>query len=145
MGLHAATIMAVKRVCTALMIAVNRAENAAGGPDLANAGVKCKTGLALFAALCFAVLAGLHLARPIPTGPDPVLLGFSASDICGYGEAETQCPTCVLVISALPSLYPSLASAFQAEGERIAVRFDEALVSRMVLTPYSARSPPFVV
>lgn len=69
----------------------------------------------LFAAMCFALLVGLHLARPVATAPTELTqLGFTAADICGYGESETsRCPACVIATTALlpgdlPDRHPDL-------------------------------------
>jgi len=113
------------------------------GLDVRDAINQSKSSVALFAALCFAVLASLHLARPISLEPDPVLLGFSVEDICGYSDTESHCPNCVLAVSAALSQPPQLSAPFQAEGVRNAVRFEDAPVLRVALTPYLARSPPF--
>jgi hypothetical protein len=57
-----------------------------------------RTGLALAAALCFALLAGVHAARPVAADPGFAAFGFAASDICGFGDSEQSrsCPNCTL-------------------------------------------------
>lgn len=106
---------------------------------------KSKAIAALFAAACFAMLVGLHLARPIQSGPDLVLTGFSADDICGYGDTETHCPNCVLAASVALPLVQRLPHALQVAGLRITLWFEDVPRSSLVPTPYSARSPPIYV
>lgn len=99
--------------------------------------------LALIAALCFAVLAGLHAARPLQDSPDPALLGFAYGDICGAGtEASPECPSCVLADSA-PVLQDNStgirAASWCAAGYTLP---DTVLPRRPPHRGYLARGPP---
>lgn len=102
------------------------------------------TGLALVAALCFAVLSGLHAARPILPTSDLAVLGFSSEDICGYGaDGESRdCPNCALV----DGVCQSKAVALLLHGPHFApftVRAHEIVQGTGQTTPsYYARAPP---
>ncbi|SLN63672.1 hypothetical protein PSA7680_03369 [Pseudoruegeria aquimaris] len=84
----------------------------------------------LVAAVCFALLAGLHAARPISGGPDFALAGFSPADICGYSEdaSSGSCPNCVLAKAAVEPALPT-------EAKRT------ASVARKALPPAQAPAP----
>ncbi|MEW2914285.1 hypothetical protein [Leisingera sp. JC11] len=102
-----------------------------------------RTGLALAAALCFALLAGIHAARPVAADPGFAAFGFAASDICGFGGGEDSqgCPNCTLAAGAVlpqakapgtPCLFRRTATA--GRGGWIA--------APGVVPTYQARAPP---
>lgn len=104
-----------------------------------------RTGLALAAALCFALLAGLHAARPVAADPGFAVFGFDASDICGIGGGENSqsCPNCTLAAGAvLPQA--------KAPGRPCVFRRTEAAAhggwtaAAASVAAYQARAPPAI-
>ncbi len=103
-----------------------------------------KSTVTLVAALCFAVLSGLHVARPMVPVGDLALLGFSVEDICGYGTegASRDCPNCALAeggcVPAGDLDFLGVAEFVRSVGPRpvLAQDTDQALVA------YQARGPP---
>lgn len=102
-----------------------------------------KTGLALAAALCFALLAGLHAARPVAADPGFAAFGYAASDICGFGDGDEtrSCPNCTLSAGAMlaqaavpnrPCIFHR-AAAGRSGGWQAAAGF---------AAKYQARAPP---
>ncbi|MBY6068777.1 hypothetical protein KUW17_18690 [Leisingera aquaemixtae] len=103
-----------------------------------------RTGLALAAALCFALLAGLHAARPVAADQGFAAFGYAASDICGFGEggAETRsCPNCTLAAGAvLPqSKAPEPLCLFRRTA---AAGRGGWIAAPGVVSTYQARAPP---
>jgi len=102
------------------------------------------TGLALIAALCFAVLSGLHAARPISDNVALSEYGYAADDICGFGEDVEQrdCPNCTLATGVVASGGVELLAWQAASFERVLPIRAKASIFRGIIDPYQARGPP---
>lgn len=102
------------------------------------------TGLALGAALCFAVLSGLHAARPVSVDVVFSAYGYAAGDICGLGDeaARGDCPNCTLSAGAV-----ALASAELGHWQVEATALKKPLWGDVqnrgrTIDRYQARGPP---
>lgn len=100
--------------------------------------------LAFVAALCFAVLSGLHIVRPVTAEVSISSYGFGPDDICGYGEEGTtrDCPNCILAVGVL-NVDPVNLQFWQALVAEYATPIDVGfLFSQGAVAPYWARGPP---
>lgn len=102
------------------------------------------TGMALIAALCFAVLSGLHAARPVTDNVALSVYGYAAGDICGFGEDAEQrdCPNCTLAAGVVVSGGVDLLAWQAVQFERVLPIRAKASISGGTIDPYQARGPP---
>ncbi|WP_157789803.1 hypothetical protein [Celeribacter baekdonensis] len=109
--------------------------------------------ITLIAALAFAVLSGLHGARPVGLAPAPATnaaqfaeLGFSASDICGYGGSgsgsDSRCPNCVISTSAVVPDTQGLCAPSGSPHRSPRIFAQDALAIPQLLRVKTARAPP---
>mgnify|MGYP000243962020 FL=1 len=103
-----------------------------------------KTGLALIAALCFAVLAGLHAARPVSNDVALSVYGYAAGDICGFGEEANQpdCPNCTLATGLVVLGHVEFPVWQTAPVGRLLPINTDIAVCGGAIDPYQARAPP---
>lgn len=102
------------------------------------------TGLALGAALCFAVLSGLHAARPVSAEVVFSAYGYAAGDICGLGDeaAKGDCPNCTLSAGAVALASVELQHwQIVATGLRLP-RLRDVQNGGRAIDLYQARGPP---
>ncbi|MEP2531358.1 hypothetical protein [Shimia sp.] len=104
---------------------------------------------ALIAALCFAILSGLHIARPLtPITVVPSELasfGFTVDDICGYGENggnSSSCPNCTLVENLVLLASSDLLDWTPAVSGLESCPYCTALHHASRPLAYKARAPP---
>ncbi|WIY26384.1 hypothetical protein [Parasedimentitalea psychrophila] len=103
-----------------------------------------KTGLALIAALCFAVLSGLHAARPVSAEVVFSAYGYAAGDICGFGQEAGQpdCPNCTLATGLVVLGHVDfLVWQAVSTGRLLLLRSDIANCGGAI-DPHQARGPP---
>lgn len=109
--------------------------------------------ITLVAALAFAVLSGLHGARPVGLAPTPdpntalfAELGFSANDICGSGGSgsgsDSRCPNCVISTSALVPYTQGLCPPSRSPHRSPRIFAQDALAIPQLLRVKTARAPP---
>ncbi|KIC37656.1 hypothetical protein RA27_21135 [Ruegeria sp. ANG-R] len=101
--------------------------------------------MALLAALGFVVLASLHIARPVSSPSDPVLLGFAPGDICGFGETsadESKCPICTMAESGVTLSEAPALESFSAKCVSLLIPTQAAMVPFGATKAYYARAPP---
>ncbi len=102
------------------------------------------TGLALIAALCFAVLSGLHAARPVSAEVVFSVYGYAAGDICGLGEeaASGDCPNCTLSAGAVALASVELQHWQVVATELVLPFWGDVQNCGRAIDPYQARGPP---
>ncbi|WP_417268131.1 hypothetical protein [Celeribacter baekdonensis] len=109
--------------------------------------------ITMIAALAFAVLSGLHGARPVSLAPAPAAdaalfaeLGFSASDICGYGGtgsgSESRCPNCVISTAAVVPYAQGLCAPSRSNHTSPRVFAQDARAIPQLIRVKTARAPP---
>ncbi|WP_339691273.1 hypothetical protein [Celeribacter baekdonensis] len=109
--------------------------------------------ITMIAALAFAVLSGLHGARPVSLAPAPAAdaalfaeLGFSASDICGYGGtgsgSESRCPNCVISTAAVVPYAQGLFAPSRSNHTSPRVFAQKACAIPQLIRVKTARAPP---
>lgn len=101
-------------------------------------------GLALIAALCFVVLSGLHVARPVADMIPLSVYGYDTSDICGYGGdgPPRDCPNCTLATGAIAAICVDWFSWRVMSFERVLPTKAIASLSGGAIDAYRARAPP---
>lgn len=102
----------------------------------------------MIAALTYAGLASLHSARPISTDTATLeqlsLMGFSSSDICGYGGSGSgeDCPNCIIAAHGLIAQSQHTPALCQICQSALYLSAEQPTLALSVTLQYLSRAPP---
>lgn len=102
-------------------------------------------GLTVVTALAFAVLVGLHGARPVTPPGLQAVLAFDPGALCGEGGLQSRCPACTLGVAALLPDPPQPPLRPAARAETVPCLRTETPVFVTGHRPHWARAPPILL
>lgn len=102
-------------------------------------------GLTFVTALAFALLAGLHGARPITPPALQTVLAFDPGALCGDGVLQSHCPACALSVVAVLPEQPQLLVRPASRSETLVRLHTNLGQVAPQHRPHQPRAPPILL